>query len=50
MKIVGENSDSRIVVGIVGLIDISLFGTSSASMAQSPTSIVENRGAELSFF
>ena len=49
MKIVGENSDSRIVVGIVDLIDISLFGTSSASMAQSPTSIVENRGRDCPF-
>ena len=53
-KIPDENrrrkiSDSRIIVGIVGLIGISLFGTSSASMAQSPTSIVENRGRDCPF-
>ena len=44
-----KNSDSRIVVGIVGLIDISLFGTSSASMAQSPTAIGENRRSDCTF-
>ena len=44
-----KNSDSRIIVGIVGLIDISLFGTSSASMAQSPAAIVKNRGRDCPF-
>ena len=49
MKIVGEYSDSIIVVGIVGLIDISLFGASSASMAQSTTAIVANRRRDCPF-